>query len=404
MMKFRLFILVLAAASTLASHAQFIVEKRDGSTIQLDGNVTFTQDPVSGNWSVGDQYDEQLQLDMLNGIRLAGESPADPFANKTCWVYGVKAPEFPGRENLQILKMGNLMNFPAGTWGRFDYQETGIDYEKQFQSWADTCGWYDCNKTYDIDGAEDSNMCWAASTSNLLHWWLVMNADYIARYDEVYGQPYEYARPSAQFLPPIKNNWASNKSEIFKFFISTFHNKAGWSGSGVNWFINGNSKNISAPFKDPSMAQTFTGFFSKVFSKSDTIATDSKDMTKENFNVLIKKAFSENKAIGVVVYDIVGKNTGPHALTIWGAEFDSEGYVSHIYYVENNGADQDPSGAALYRFEIAYINDPNDYSDSELTYFRQLPKPFGGNQSSYLVTALILVDLRRDIWETTIAN
>lgn len=31
-------------------------------------------------------------------------------------------------------------------------------------------------------------------------------------------------------------------------------------------------------------------------------------------------------------------------MTIWGAEFDDEGYVDYIYYADNNYGDQDPVG------------------------------------------------------------
>lgn len=400
--RYGFFAFLLAASMT--SFAQFVVQKNDGSSHSIKGNVTFTKDLSSDNWAVGDVYDENLRLDKIHSISLTDEEFTDPFANKKCWVYGIKAPQFPGRENLQILNVSDWYNFPAGTWGRTNFPEMGMDNDKQFVTWSDTCGWFDCNKTYDIDDADDFNMCWAAAASNLVHWWLTQNADYIARYDEIYGQTYDYARPSAQFLPPLKNNLASNKSEVFKFFINTFANRAGWSASGVNWFVNGNSSKISAPFRNPSMATSFVGFFPEVFSKSDVIATDSKNVSKDNFNALMKQAFSENKAIGVVVYDIAGKNTGSHALTIWGAEFDEKGMVSCIYYVENNMPDQDPRGAAVYRYGISYYDDPNDYSNQEVTYFEDLPKPLGGAQNKYLVTALILVDLRRDVWEAAAAE
>lgn len=403
-MKVRYGLLVLFLVTTFAGTAQFVVEKHNGSTLQVDGNLTFTKDPATGNWALGEVYDGQMQLDSLAVIRLAENEPADPFANKTCWVYGVKAPEFPGRDNLPVLNVGALgESYFEGVWARFNHEEKGIDFEKHFLTWADTCGWYDCQKTYSIDNAPDNNHCWSASAANLLHWWLVQNADYIARYDEIYGQEYGYPRPSEAYRPPMLNNLASNKSEIFKFFINTFANRAGWSASAVNWFINGNSTNISAPFRDPSMIDSFVGFFPEVFSKSDIIATDERNMSKENFNALLKEAFTENKAIGVGVYDIAGTGTGSHALTIWGAEFDSEGYASHVYYVENNMPDQDPNGAVIVRIGITYLSDP-DIPRVKVAHFQQLPKPFGGRQNTYLITDLSLVDLRRDIWEAAAAE
>ena len=44
-------------------------------------------------------------------------------------------------------------------------------------------------------------------------------------------------------------------------------------------------------------------------------------------------------------------------MTIWGAEFDDEGYIGYIYYADNNFGDQDPLGAACIRKEVTYQKD-----------------------------------------------
>lgn len=398
------FLLISISVLTIvAARAQFVVEKQNGSPVVVDGNLHFAKDATGENWSVGETYDPALDLSQINSIEVQSET-TDPFAGKTCWVYGVKAPDFPGKENVKTYPIWWTDPYPEGEWMRYDYESIGLDAEVQQLTWADTCGWYDCNKTYEYDKAADNNLCWAASASNLIHWWLVNNKSYIDRYDSLFGQHYDFVRPSEQFRAPNPGDYASNKSEIFKFFISMFQNKAGWSSSGVNWFVNGNWTNISAPFRDPSMYDSFKGFFCEVFSKQDVIAEDDRNMEKENFNRLIKKAFSENKAIGIGVYDIAGAGTGAHALTVWGAEFDEEGYVSYIYYCENNMPDQDANGAAVKRLAITYAKNPSSMSDLPVAYFTQLPKPQGGKQNTYLVTDLSLVDLRQDVWEEALDN
>lgn len=387
--------------TAVAARAQFVVEKQNGSPVTVEGNLHFAKDATGENWSVGETYDPAMDLSQIAGIEAQSES-GDPFAGKTCWVYGVKAPDFPGQENVATYPTWKT-SFPAGEWMRYDYASLQVDFEVQQLTWIDTCGWYDCNKTYEYDNAEDKNMCWAAAASDLLHWWLVNNKPYIDRYDQLYGQQYDFARPSEVFKAPdpVLCDYVAKKSEIFKFFITSFQNKAGWCSSGVNWFVNGNIANISAPFRNPDMYETFHGFFPKVFSQDDAVAEDSRVMTKENFNALLKKAFTENKAIGAAVYDIVGKGTGLHGLAIWGAEFDEDGYVSYIYYCDNNLPDQDANGASIYRLAITYAKESGN---SEVTYFMQLPKPFGGVQQKYLVSALFLVDLRQDIWERALGK
>lgn len=392
------FLLISISVLTIvAARAQFVVEKQNGSPVVIEGNLHFAKDATGENWSVGETYDPALDLSQINSIEVQSET-TDPFAGKTCWVYGVKAPDFPGKEHVKSYAPA-VSSFPAGEWLRYDYESIGVDFEVQQLTWCDTCGWYDCNKTYQFDDAPDGNMCWAASASNLVHWWLVNNKKYIDRYDEMYGQPYDFARPSEVYKAPNPDDYASNKSEIFKFFISCFQDKSGWEGAGVNWFINGNSTNISAPFRDPSMVDSFHGFFHNVFSSQDAIVEESRNMSKENFNAMMKRAFTENKAIGFVAYKFVSGGESLHAMTIWGAEFDEEGYVSHIYYCDNNLVDQDANGAAIIRLGITYDKNSTVPSDSDVTYTIQLPKPFGGSRRTSLITALFLVDLRQDIWK-----
>lgn len=122
-------------------------------------------------------------------------------------------------------------------------------------------------------------------------------------------------------------------------------------------------------------------------------------MSKENFNEMMKRAFTENKAIGFTAYKFTTGGESLHAMTIWGAEFDEEGYVSHIYYYDNNLVDQDANGAAIIRLGITYDENPAIPSMGDVAYTIQLPKPFGGSRRTSLITALVLVDLRQDIWK-----
>lgn len=114
---------------------------------------------------------------------------------------------------------------------------------------------------------------------------------------------------------------------------------------------------------------------------------------------MITRAFTENKAIGFTAYKFVSGGESLHAMTIWGAEFDEEGYVSHIYYCDNNLVDQDANGAAIIRLGITYDENPAIPSMGDVAYTIQLPKPFGGSRRTSLITALVLVDLRQDIWK-----
>ena len=103
-------------------------------------------------------------------------------------------------------------------------------------------------------------------------------------------------------------------------------------------------------------------------------------MPKPRIHTHIKHALKNRQALEFTT-------DGNHAMTIWGAEFDDEGYIGYIYYADNNFGDQDPLGAACIRKEVTYQKDDI----------------MGLNDQTYLgtsirITALGVADLHRDIW------
>ena len=159
------------------------------------------------------------------------------LAGKTLWVYGLNVPDFPGKENLTTYKLGEKYGLPQGQWLRYDNRY----YEEQYLTWAEGCGWYDCNKSYE-NYEDDSQMCWAASASNVLSWWMCLNKEYLAAYDVDYGSSVttgsgSFERPSYDFKPLYPDgvgNWDGslpepdyvtvNRSEVFQFFKEHFPN------------------------------------------------------------------------------------------------------------------------------------------------------------------------------------
>ena len=63
-------------------------------------------------------------------------------------------------------------NFPSGVWFKFD-----SDPETAYLNWQEGFRWYDCDKDNPDEsnsrpGYHDSNMCWAAASACMLHWWM----------------------------------------------------------------------------------------------------------------------------------------------------------------------------------------------------------------------------------------
>ncbi len=314
------------------------------------------------------------------------------FSNQTYWVYGVNAPDFPGKENIPSMELWQN-EVEDGLWFRYAYEKMypPLFVEEEFLTWKDGVGWFDCNKSFKYNG--DSNMCWAAAASNLIHWWMTKNKKYIEAYDQKYGPEYEdFSRPE-KYNKMAKDN--QQHSEVFNFFKSSFDNRGSWDTGGVNWFINGNNKNLIYCYR-----KNFHGFFSKVFSKNDTIAQGTTNTTKENFNLWIKDAFRNNKAIGFAVYDFAGVGTKSHSMVILGAEFDTDGNVAYVYFCDNNYGEDEPNHASLRRYKVVYDKTSVPEFKDDYAFLTPLDNTDGTPSTNrFQFTSLTLVDLRVDLWQ-----
>ena len=88
-------------------------------------------------------------------------------------------------------------------------------------------------------------------------------------------------------------------------------------------------------------------------------------------------------------------------MTLWGVEFDQEGWISHIYYCENNNSDQDANGAVIHRYKVVYSTDPSmpETPDRIYTFIQPLDNEEGIQMKKYKVIVVNSIDLRQDIWQ-----
>lgn len=310
----------------------------------------------------------------------------DPdYAGKTCWVYGVKTtglPDYPRDHEESVPEYSFLVpeNFPSGMW----YKVSGVMY----LNWQKDFLWYDCDKDDPDDsrsrpGYHDSNMCWAAGASNLLHWWMRLNKPYIEAYDARYSSnPWpSYSRPSFGFSD-------TDSSGIFDFFRNISRNRGGSDAVGINWFICG-TPGISSP--DPDIDDNFGGYFTEIFDNIDVAVKPKDSMNKESLSRIIKGALENKQGLGFVQSNVSKGVT--HVMTIWGVEFDDAGYVSALYYVDNNDH---------YNFEVK--GGANKFQHhrlirQEIRYRDGLWKVMMGNSNVHAISSITLVDLKRDIWQ-----
>ncbi len=328
-----------------------------------------------------------LNLSLNQGGVGPGEDPEpapDPdYAGKICWVYGVKTPETPdyNEETVKVLTDTDKFypwTFPSGVWFKFD-----SDPETAYLNWQEGFRWYDCDKDNPDEsnsrpGYHDSNMCWAAASACMLHWWMNINSDYIAAYDRKYGDVCpKYPRPSSEFS-------GTEKSEIFNFFREASRNRGGDARDGINWFIN-HTPGVSPQesFDD----EAFGGYFTEVF-KGMKIADSFGGFSKETFNELIKDALENDRGLGFI------RSHGlTHVMALYGVEFDDEGYISAVYYVDNND---------YYNFQVTGGSTPfqrHRLIRKKITYNEGSGfKILIGEGTSYAIVGVTTMDLMRDVW------
>ena len=264
------------------------------------------------------------------------QSGDQEWANRKVWVYGITPPA-------------------EEAWKRL-FPEISTIY---YLAWKDAYGWYDCNKLNPSalpDGIPDGRMCWAATASNLLHWWFVQNKAYIDMYADKYqGPDYRYPLPKKQ------------ESDIFQCFIDAFDDAGGFADTGVNWFIHG--KIPSKPQRD--YPYNDGGYFKDIFPEEVTLCRSVGGLNKTLFNETIKEALSNKKAIGMVE-SMAGQ---AHSMTIWGAEFDENGDISYIYVADNNDRNQfEYWNVGCIRYPIVYDEDGifTSYKTGNIAYEQEI--------------------------------
>ena len=79
-------------------------------------------------------------------------------------------------------------------------------------------GWYDINKTF----SQDTYLCFSATASNMLHWWMDQNSDYIDKYLMMYPD-----LPKREEIKVFADNSPKGQhdSNIYNRFVDQFSNR-----------------------------------------------------------------------------------------------------------------------------------------------------------------------------------
>lgn len=183
--------------------------------------------------------------------------------------------------------------------------------------WADgvdeTSGWYDANKTheddvkYDVWGnpitseaSVDDNMCYAAATANILAWWQ-------DRHVAPEGTP--------QGLDNIWSTFVKNSN-------STYGSNA---ANALTWWLTGT---------DPAyILNTHSGYYSSVIPAGTELYNSQR---KDLFIVKYANPTSADIITMLTAGAPVALATSSHTLTLWGAEYDSNGKITKLFITDSD--------------------------------------------------------------------
>lgn len=285
-----------------------------------------------------------------------------PNENVSFWTLWVELPKEPlpsfGGNSTKYKNTYALINGVNMT--KADWVES-LTPKIYYGVWREDAGWYDSSQWH-------YNLCWAGTSSNMLHWWHDRNKDNIETYYKHYASP-DVVRPNVAYH-------GRGVSDIFDLFKNNWRDAAWYVDNGLEWFFIGThyNKNSGAYFKEvfgddiSSMVESFPG------------------LTQYTFNTNVERALDNGLMTGLT--EING--FGPHAITLWGVHYDENGLIDGVIVADsgtrsgNNAPDNLDTG-------LIYMNVEYDKLGKVF-----MTNPYG---SRIPLTNLILLSDGAELWK-----
>ena len=226
--------------------------------------------------------------------------------------------------------------------------DTYVIYKAPFSSGN---GWYDVNKTRSGGNIDiDKNLCFAATASNMLHWWFDQNSENVDNYIAKNGDIIRAGRR----LSELKNSFESQEdSKIFELYkvLYGYNERGFYTDLLMDLFINGYRPKLSGATNienDNLIPDNNGGFFYDVFKGEKlTDRTDGGDY--EYLSEKLKEVLGDGGLVGLS-HKALSRN---HIVTLWGAEYDLNGNLKAVYVSDSD--DQDESDVGMKRYEVRNV-------------------------------------------------
>ena len=223
-------------------------------------------------------------------------------------------------------------------------------------------GWYDVNKTRSGGNIDiDKNLCFAAVSSNMLHWWFDQNIENVDRYIEKNGDIIRANRKLSDLKTSFENPENSKIFELYKVLYG-YNERGFYSDLLMDLFINGYTPNPKGGTNIESydlIPNNNGGFFYDVF-KGKKLTDRTYGGNYESLSNLLKEILGNGGIVGLS-HKVFSKSN--HIVTLWGAEYDLNGKLKAVYISDSD--DQDESNVGMKRFEIRNVGGKAKISTNE---------------------------------------
>lgn len=231
--------------------------------------------------------------------------------------------------------------------------DTYIDYKAPF-----TFGnsWYDSNKSRAGGNTDiDKNLCFGATSANMLHWWLEQNSSYIDSYIAKEGDITRSGRSLSELRNSFNSQQDSGIFELFKVLFG-YNDKGFYSDLLMDLFINGYTPKISGATNIENEDMTPDnrgGFFYNAF-KEVKLTERTYGGSYEDLSEKLKDILGNEGIIGIS-HKTFGNSS--HIVTLWGAEYDLNGKLSAVYVSDSDDQNEeaDEADLGMKRYEVRNV-------------------------------------------------
>ncbi|HEL1934942.1 TPA: IdeS/Mac family cysteine endopeptidase [Streptococcus suis] len=287
---------------------------------------------------------------------------------KIVWAYGITPPVMEQSGGFVKEKYGDYLNYTA-----------------PFEAGK---GYYDTNKSLNASFI-DLNLCFAAVSSNMVHWWLEQNSSYVERYlKEKKGTvnvEENYAITDLRrYINSFQNQQNSRVFDMFKTYYG-YRTNGFVSDALVDLFINGYKPKAQGGvnLEDSHLVpDSRGGFFYDVFKEkklTNRIFSGSYERFGEDVRTVL-----ESKGLLGLTYRTLGYAT--HIVTVWGAEYDNQGKIKAVYITDS---DDQQEQIGLKRMGITRDASGNPRLNNHMK----------NNSAGALLDYVHTIRLGQDLWE-----